>query len=131
MRFSVIFLMGWIVGLGFISGHDLAAGERPFSKLSPDSAWVFEANWFGGSTAGSGYLSDIKEVATGRTAFADKKPHKDEILPVRISIEWSPDSRSVRIHSRYGRAVSDDVTLVLDHGKWVETDLPKPVLQEN
>ena len=121
---------GWLVilvlGSTLSFGQDFAAGKHPFSELSPDGKWLFAAVWFGGEAFGSGYLSNIKEIATGRTAFEDGKPDKEEILPARMSIAWSPDSRYVRIYYYYGRVVSGDVILALDHGKWAEVDLPKP-----
>jgi hypothetical protein len=107
-------------------GQDFAAGEKPFSEPSPDGKWLFEAVWSGGLAFGSGYLSDIKEITTGRKAFEDGKSAKNEILPVRMSIAWSPDSRYARVFYYYGRVVSGDVFLALDHGKWEEIDLPKP-----
>jgi hypothetical protein len=107
-------------------GQDFAAGEKPFSEPSPDGKWLFEAVWSGGLAFGSGYLSDIKEIATGRKAFEDGKSAKDAILPVRMSIAWSPDSRYARVFYYYGRVVSGDVILALDHGKWEAVDLPKP-----
>jgi len=120
----------WLTTLALIStvasGLDFAAGRQPFSQSSPDGKWLFEAAWFGESAFGSGYLSDIKEIATGRTTFEDGKPAQGEILPVRMSVAWSPDSRYARIYYYYGRVVSGDVILALNHGKWVGVDLPKP-----
>jgi len=115
-----------VLGSTLVSAQDFAAGAKPFCEPSPDGKWLFEAIWSGGSAFGSGYLSDIKEIATGRKAFEDAKSAKDEILPVRMSVAWSPDSRYARIYYYYGRVVSGDVILALDHGKWVEVDLPKP-----
>jgi len=123
-------IITWLVllalGTSQVSGQDFAAGEQPCSKPSPDGKWLFEAAWFGGPTFGSGYLSDIKEVATGRAAFEDRKPDKDEILPARMAIDWSPDSHYIKINYYYGRLVYGDVIMALDHGKWVGVDLPKP-----
>jgi hypothetical protein len=123
-------IAGWLITIvlcpTLASGLDFAAGEKPFSEPSPDGKWLFEASWSGGPTFGSGYLSDIKEIATGRKAFEDGKPDKAEILPVRMSIAWSPDSRYAKVFYYYGRIVSGDVILALDHGKWVEVDLPQP-----
>lgn len=123
-------ILSWLItivlGSTLVSAQDFAAGAKPFCEPSPDGKWLFEAIWSGGSAfLGSGYLSDIKEIATGRKAFEDAKSAKDEILPVRMSVAWSPDSRYARIYYYYGRVVSGDVILALDHGKWVEVDLPK------
>jgi hypothetical protein len=122
--------VSWLITLALAPtlafGQGFAAGEKPFSEPSPDGKWLFEAVWSGESAFGSGYLSDIKEIATGRKAFEDGKSAKDEILPVRMSIAWSSDSRYARVFYYYGRVVSGDMILALDHGKWEEVDLPKP-----
>jgi hypothetical protein len=115
-----------VLGPTLAFAQDFAAGEKPFRESSPDGKWLFEAAWFGGSVFGSGYLSDIRDIVTGRTAFADGKPEKGEVLPARMSISWSPDSRYAKVYYYYGRVVSGDVILALDRGKWEEVDLPKP-----
>ncbi len=123
-------ILSWLItivlGPTLVYAQDFAAGAKPFSEPSPDGKWLFEAIWSGGSAFGSGYLSDIKEIATGRQAFEDAKSAKDEILPVRMSVAWSLDSRYARIYYYYGRVVSGDVILALFRGKWVAVDLPKP-----
>lgn len=107
---------------------DFAAGEKPFSEASPDGKWLFEANWCGGHYIHGGYLSDIKEVITSRVAFADEKPRDldHELLPQRMFIQWSPDSRYIIVTYYYGRIVSGDVLLALNKGHWVGVSIPGP-----
>jgi hypothetical protein len=124
---------GWLAlsfllvgALGARADDDFAAGEKPFSQASPDGKWLFEANWYGGDTSSGGYLSDIKEVATGHVAFADEKPKagENDVLPRRMFIAWSPDSRYIIVNYYYGRALFGGVVLALDGQRWIGVNLP-------
>jgi hypothetical protein len=126
---------GWLALLLIFTGalwaraaDEFAAGEKPFSKASPDGQWLFEANWDGGGNCGGGYLCDIKEITTSHVGFADEKPKpgENEGLPHRMFIAWSSDSRYIVVNYYYGRAIFGGVLLALDGQRWVGVRLPDP-----
>jgi hypothetical protein len=125
-RWLAQFLM--LAGASAAHALGFAAGEKPFSQASPDGKWLFEANWYGDDNYDGGYLSDIKEVATGRIAFADEKPkaNENEVLAHRMFIAWSPDSRYIAVNYYYGRALSGGVLLAIEGKRWIGVDLPDP-----
>jgi hypothetical protein len=91
------------------------AAPLDIDETSPDNKWLVHAHWFGGDPGSydEGYLWQLENIRTKKVYFARSGPAKDEVLPHRFNVLWSPDSRYVAINFYYGRVAFDFIVITL------------------
>ena len=110
MRFAIHLIL-------FLASLGAALADPPeIDSVSPDHVWRITARWVNGGTAQEGYNWDLLNVKTG-TVYFRETPQKDEALPHRFRVLWSPDSHYVALNLYYGRAVQGVTVIPLAAGK--------------
>src|SRR5258708_3870265 len=94
-----------LAGFFFLANIGLAPGDPPdINSTSPDQLWKISAHWVNSGSSREGYSWDLQNIKTKKVYF-DHAVQKDEALPHRFNVLWSPNSHYAALNLYYGRAV--------------------------